>query len=41
MIRYVLLLWILIHLSAPAWCYVLLGVGVFIIVLKWWVNLDD
>lgn len=29
MIRAILFLWILLHMNAPAWCYVLLGVGFF------------
>lgn len=28
MIIYILLLWVLIKLSAPVWCYILYGVGV-------------
>ena len=27
MITYILMLWVLIKLSAPAWCYILLAVG--------------
>ena len=27
MLTYIILLWILLHLSAPAWCFVLLGIA--------------
>ena len=33
MITDIVILWILIHLNAPAWCYVLLGVEFFAEVL--------
>ena len=39
MIMHIILLWILIHLAAPAWCYVLLGMSAFITILEWGINL--
>lgn len=35
MLIYIILLWVLIELSAPTWCYVLLGIAGMITILKW------
>ena len=40
MITYIILLWVLIKLSAPTWCYVLLGIAAMITILKWGMNLS-
>ena len=40
MFVYIILLWILINMSAPAWTYVLLGIAAFITILKWEVELE-
>ena len=39
MFVYIILLWILINMSAPAWTYVLLGIAAFITILKWGIEL--
>lgn len=39
MFTYIIILWILIKLSAPAWCYVLLGAAAFVTTLRWGINL--
>ena len=39
MFVYIILLWILINMSAPAWTYVLLGIAAFITILKWGIDL--
>jgi len=39
MFTYAILLWILINLSAPTWCYVLLCISTFTTILKWGMNL--
>ena len=41
MFVYIILLWILINMSAPAWTYVLLGMAAFIKILKWGIELAD
>ena len=41
MFVYIILLWILINMSAPAWTYVLLGIAAFITILKWGIELVD
>ena len=41
MFVYIILLWILISMSAPAWTYVLLGIAAFITILKWGIELAD
>ena len=41
MFVYIILLWILINMSAPAWTYVLLGIAAFITILKWGIELAD
>ena len=40
MFVYIILLWILINMSAPAWTYVLLGISAFITILKWEAELE-
>ena len=39
MFVYIILLWILINMSAPAWTYVLLGIAALVTVLKWGIDL--
>lgn len=39
MFTYIILLWILINMSAPAWIYVLLGTKALITILKWGIDL--
>lgn len=39
MITYIILLWILIKLSAPAWPYILLGVAAALSIFKWGIEL--
>ena len=39
MIVYIILLWILINMSAPAWTYILLGIAALLTILKWGINL--
>ena len=39
MIVYIALLWILSELSAPAWLYVLMGIGIFCKILNWGIKL--
>ena len=39
MFVYIILLWILINMSAPAWTYVILGIAAFITILKWGIEL--
>lgn len=34
MFTYIILLWILCHLSAPAWCFVLLGIAALLHAVK-------
>lgn len=41
MFTYAILLWILINLSAPTWCYVLLGIAAFVTILKWGIDLSN
>lgn len=41
MFVYIILLWILINMSAPAWTYVILGIAAFITILKWGIELAD
>jgi hypothetical protein len=41
MFVYIILLWILINMSAPAWTYVLLGISAFIKVLEWGIKLGE
>ena len=41
MFVYIILLWILINMSAPAWTYALLGIATFITILKWGIELAD
>ena len=39
MLMHIILLWVLITLAAPAWCYCLLGISAFITVMEWGFNL--
>lgn len=39
MFVYIILLWILINMSAPAWTYVLLGIAAIVTILKWGIDL--
>lgn len=39
MFVYIILLWILINMSAPAWTYVLLGITALVTILKWGIAL--
>ena len=39
MLIYIILLWILINMSAPAWTYILLGIAAFITILKFGIDL--
>ena len=41
MFVYIILLWILINMSAPAWTYVLLGIATFITILNWGIKLAN
>ena len=41
MFVYIILLWILINMSAPAWTYVLLGIAAFLTILKYGIDLTD
>ena len=34
MITYIILLWVLINMQAPTWCYVLLGIATVITCVK-------
>lgn len=39
MLVYIILLWILINMSAPAWTYVLLGIAALVTILKLGIDL--
>ena len=39
MFVYIILLWILINMSAPAWTYVLLGIAALVAILKLGIDL--
>lgn len=41
MFVYIILLWILINMSAPAWTYVLLGIAALITALNWGIKLSE
>jgi hypothetical protein len=41
MFTYIILLWILINMSAPAWTYALLGIATFITILNWGIKLAN
>ena len=41
MFTYAILLWALIELSAPAWCYALLGISALIKAIKCGMDLKD
>lgn len=32
---YIIVLWLMIHNNAPAWCYVLFGISVLAYILRW------
>lgn len=41
MFIYIILLWVLLDLSAPAWCFVLLGVTALVKAVKWGMDLKN
>ena len=39
MLVYIILFWVLTHLSAPTWCFVLLAIDAFIHAVSWGMEL--